>query len=244
MLTVLKIPVLLVAFLVLAQQQATVEITSEPSHHQVLQNDWVRVFNVVAAPKATTLVHRHNYDYLFVTLGNTQIINARDGENPVSMALKDGEVRFTKGGFAHAVTNTGETPFHNITIELLQPSTGVHACTADCTVWFPCDATGKGACPSSQILFQSDQWTLASMVFPPGAIYAEHVPLNPHLVVAVSNLDLQQQVKGNAPTGMHRVVGDVGWVKPVVHSLTNTSSAPARIVTLEFKATTPDHNHP
>src|SRR5260370_7238580 len=162
MLTVLKIPILLVAFLVLAQQQAAVEITSEPSHHQVLQNDWVRVFNVLAAPKATTLVHRHNYDYLFVTLGNTQIINARVGENPVSMALKDGEVRFTKGGFAHAVTNTGETPFHNITIELLQPSTGVHACTADCTILLPCNAPGNGPYPTSHICFQSDQSMLPS----------------------------------------------------------------------------------
>jgi len=244
MLNVLKNPVLLAAFLVLAQQ-STVEITAEPSHHQVLQNDWVRVFNVLAAPKATTLVHRHNYDYVFVTLGDTQIINSRVGENPVSMALKDGEVRFTKGGFAHAVTNTGDTPFHNITIELLRPSTGVHACTAGCTVLLPCDASEKTACPSSQILFQSDQWTLASTVFPTGAIHAEHVHLNPHLVVAVSNLDLKLQVKGNAPAELHRAIGDVGWVDPVVHSLTNASSAPARIVTIEFNPTaTPDHNHP
>src|SRR5260370_33380795 len=112
MLTVLKIPILLVAFLVLAQQQAAVEITSEPSHHQVLQNDWVRVFNVLAAPKGTALVRRHNYDYLFVTLGNTQIINARVAGNPVSMTLKHAEARMTQTGVTQSVKHDRETHHH------------------------------------------------------------------------------------------------------------------------------------
>ena len=40
------------------QQQQPVEITSEPSHHLVFQNEYVRVFDVTVAPKASTLVHR------------------------------------------------------------------------------------------------------------------------------------------------------------------------------------------
>jgi len=55
----------------LAQQQQSVEITSEPSHHLVFQNEYVRVFDVTVAPRATTLVHKHNHDYLFVTLGDS-----------------------------------------------------------------------------------------------------------------------------------------------------------------------------
>jgi len=41
---------LLVSIATLAQQQS-VEITSEPSHHLVLENAYVRVFDVTVAPK-------------------------------------------------------------------------------------------------------------------------------------------------------------------------------------------------
>ncbi|HEY6968934.1 MAG TPA: hypothetical protein VJA94_07010 [Candidatus Angelobacter sp.] len=39
---------LLPVIIAMLQQSAVVEITSEPSHHLVFQNEWVRVFNVLA----------------------------------------------------------------------------------------------------------------------------------------------------------------------------------------------------
>ncbi|MGZ4896751.1 MAG: hypothetical protein ACXVJ0_09805, partial [Candidatus Angelobacter sp.] len=82
---------LFLATATLAQQQQPVEITSEPSHHLVFQNEYVRVFDVTVAPKATTLVHKHNHDYLFVTLGDSDVVSVRPGEKPVALQLKDGE---------------------------------------------------------------------------------------------------------------------------------------------------------
>ena len=120
---------LFLATAALAQHQQSVEITSEPSHHLVFQNEYVRVFDVTVAPRATTLVHKHNYDYLFVTLGDSDVVSVRPGEKPVALKLKDGEVRFTPGNFAHAAINQSDRPFHNITIELLKPSTNVKTCT-------------------------------------------------------------------------------------------------------------------
>jgi hypothetical protein len=247
MLNALKSTVLLVVFLSLAQQPSVVEITSEPSHHLVLQNEWVRAFNVLAPPKASTLVHRHNYDYVFVTLGDSDITNARVGEEPVQIVLRDGEARFTKGGFAHAAINNSVHPFHNITIELLQPASGVHPCTESCTISLPCDSAGNAACPSAQILLLSDQWKVISVLMPPGAKYVEHTHTGPHLAVAVSAFDLRQKIKGRDETAIRGVVGDVAWVNPVVHSLTNAGMQPARLVTLEFTnppAETPAHDHP
>jgi len=117
--------VFLATFTMAQQQQQPVEITSEPSHHLVFQNEYVRVFDVTVAPRATTLVHRHNHDYLFVTLGDSDVVSARVGEKPAALHLKDGEVRFTPGNFAHAAINESDRPFHNITIELLQPASHV-----------------------------------------------------------------------------------------------------------------------
>src|SRR5690348_4629984 len=148
---------LLVSIATLAQQQPTVEITSEPSHHQVLANDYVRVFDVTVAPRATTLIHRHHSDYLFVTLGDSDVVSTRVGEKPVALHLKDGEVRYTPGNFAHAAGNESDRPFHNITIELLKPSTNVKTCTEACLENLQCGNSNGGLCPATEKRISSDQ---------------------------------------------------------------------------------------
>src|SRR3954468_8678839 len=93
---------LLLPTLALAQPPASeVAITAEPSHHLVLENAWVRAFQVEVAPHAATLMHRHDRDYFFVTLGAAEIENDVAGKPPVSLKLQDGETRFSTGGFAH-----------------------------------------------------------------------------------------------------------------------------------------------
>ncbi len=214
----------------LAQQQQPVEITSEPSHHLVFENEYVRVFNVTVAPKATTLVHRHNHDYLFVTLGDTDVVNARVGEKPVPLHLNDGEVRFTPGNFAHAAINESDHPFHNITIELLKPSSAVTTCAEGCF-----GPSCRGLCPETKKLISSDQWIVSQVTLPPSARLEKHTHANPHFVVPVSGLDLVQQTD-SASNAIKRSVGEVGWVPAgVTHTLINNSSQLARFVTLEFK---------
>jgi quercetin dioxygenase-like cupin family protein len=105
----------------IARNSAPVPLTSEPSHHLVLSNDYVRVFRVEAAPKATTLIHQHDRDYIWTSLGPSDLINSVTGKPPAVAHVEDGEVRFVPGGFSHSVTNTADRPFRNITIELLKP---------------------------------------------------------------------------------------------------------------------------
>ena len=218
----------------LAQQQQSVEITSEPSHHLVFQNEYVRVFDVTVAPKATTLVHRHNNDYLFVTLGDSDVISARVGENPVPLRLKDGEVRYTPGIFAHAAINESERPFHNITIELLKPSTNVKTCTETCvTRQFKCP--DGGLCPETEKRISSEQWIASLVTLPPSARLEKHTHTMPHLVIAVSDLDLTSQTE-SAGSNIKKAPGGLAWVPSgVTHTLANNGTKPAQFVTLEFK---------
>jgi quercetin dioxygenase-like cupin family protein len=220
----------LLATATLAQPQQTVEITSEPSHHLVLQNDYVRVFDVTVAPKATTLIHRHNYDYLFVTLGDSDLTNARVGEKPAALQLKDGDVRFTPGHFAHAAINNASTPFHNITIELLKPSTNVKTCTQNCDHVQIC----AGICPYKKKLISSDQWTvwMVGMQAKGGNPELSH---EPQLIIPVSDLAFSAQ-QGTA-AAIQRAPGQIDWLPTgVMHPLYNTSAEPARFVVLEFNA--------
>src|SRR5436305_9169032 len=183
---------LFLAAAALAQPQQPVEITSEPRHHLVFENEYVRVFDVTVAPRATTLVHKHNYDYLFVTLGDSDVVSVRPGEKPVALKLKDGEVRFTPGNFAHAAINQSDRPFHNITIELLKPSTSVKVCTEGCDVSSGClgaMAPPNPVCPSTVRRISSDQWMVAMVTLPSTQIVSQ-TQTAPHLMIAVSDLDL------------------------------------------------------
>lgn len=220
---------LFLATAALAQHQQSVEITSEPSHHLVFQNEYVRVFDVTVAPRATTLVHKHNHDYLFVTLGDSDVVSVRPGEKPVALKLKDGEVRFTPGNFAHAAINQADRPFHNITIELLKPSSNVATCQTD-------SARGpvrEGSWTTR--LYCSDQWTVWLYTLAPSSSMAKVTNRVPHLVVPVSDLDLTE-LTDPTRTNINRRVGEVGWVPGgTTRTLGNNSSQPARFVTLEFK---------
>ncbi|HET6842403.1 MAG TPA: hypothetical protein VFK06_12085 [Candidatus Angelobacter sp.] len=234
MLILMKNMLALLVCLASVQQPDVVEMTSEPNHHLVLQNDFVRVFHVLAPAKASTLIHHHHRDYVYVTLGDTDLVNSRVGEPPAAVKLKDGEVRYTKGGFAHSVRNESDHPFHNVTIELLQPASGVHACTESCSVAIPCE-DARGACPSAQIVLESDQWRAVSVTLPPGAVWTQHAGALPHLMVPVTDLELKQKNKGEPATDFHRMAGESIWDGPPGHSLTNSGAQTARLVTLEFK---------
>jgi len=230
---------LLLAFTAVAQQQTGVEITSEPSHHLVFSNAFVRVFDVSVAPKATTLVHRHNYDYLFVTLGDSDVTSARVGAAPAQLVLKDGEIRFTPGGFAHAAINNSDRTFRNITIELLDSAKGEKACTDACTVETNCKSADKPACPAMRRLLSAEQWTVSSLLLPPGAIYEHHSSSGGHLAVAVSDLDLQMTPQDGSGTEVHKKVGDLVWHNPATRAIKNIGSKPATIVYVEFNGAAP-----
>src|SRR5262249_42034113 len=121
----MKLPICVFLILCIASAQEIAErvvpITQEPSHHLVLENRYVRVFDVEVAPHFATRVHRHDHDYIFVTLGDSDVSNERVHEEPVELKLKDGETHFTPGNFAHKAVNLADTPFHNITIEFVEP---------------------------------------------------------------------------------------------------------------------------
>ena len=225
---------LFLATVALAQHQQSVEITSEPSHHLVFQNEYVRVFDVTVAPRATTLVHKHNYDYLFVTLGDSDVVSVRPGENPVALKLKDGEVRFTPGNFAHAAINQADRPFHNITIELLKPSDRAATCADFCDEHPPCAIEQKTNCATVTREIFAEQWHVSLVSLPPNATLNRPAG-GPALLVTVTKLELGRQ-SGDAVGPFKRAPGGFDWIpggrEETMH---NGASKPAQFVTLEFK---------
>src|SRR5262245_3280704 len=185
--------ILMIAFLfvsaILFGQVVTTEvpIDKEPSHHFALENDFLRVFDVVVAPHTATLMHRHDRDYTFVVLGDADLSNDRMNEKPVHLVVKDGDVRYTKGGFAHIARNLGETPFHNITIEFKNP--GKPVCGIDAN---PCvkDSTYE----TVQKIFATEHAVAQVTTLDPGQQTPVHTHDGPHLAIAVDDLSFENHV--------------------------------------------------
>ena len=107
-----------------AATKEPVPVHWEPHHHLVLENQYVRVLDVVLAPGESTAFHTHSNDNFAVRLGEALGQRQNMGEEwaPPSQ-VKNGEVSFTDGAkkpYTHRVKNVGKTTFHVIDVEILR----------------------------------------------------------------------------------------------------------------------------
>jgi len=202
-----------------------VEITTEPAHHLVLENEYVRVFQVEVAPHAATLLHRHRHDYVFVLLGATRISNEVEGKAPVEVTLADGETLFTAGGFAHVARNLADTPFRNVTIELLQDKKEQSAISH----WPKESGEEAFSGGHRKILFVKDGARVSEIDLDPGATFNDDSD-GPKLVVAINRIEFS-----NGKTHREELApGGRLWSTHPAFEKKNVGKQPARFVVLEF----------
>jgi quercetin dioxygenase-like cupin family protein len=213
-------------------QPAAVDITAEPHHHVVLQNQYVRLFKVELAPRDQIQMHRHDHDYVFVTVGDSEIENDVAGKPPATLKLQDGDTRFLPGGFSHGVKNLANTPFRNVTVEFLQDEKARKTPSAKWEEERGVDILEGG---TQDILFVKDGVRVTDVQLQPGASIPKHRHAGPHLVVSLSDYELRSDVVGKSSKTMQQKTGDVSWVPGgYSHTLTNSGKQPARFITLEF----------
>ena len=202
-----------------------VAITAEPNHHAVLENEYTRVFRAEILPHDHTLIHRHDHDYVYVPLGDSEVENTVTGKPPVQIKLKDGEARFLMGGFSHTSRNLSDKPFRCVIIELLRDRT--HAPAAD---------FAAPSSPAQKVLFIQDGVRVSEIRLARGAALPRHEHKFPHLVVAVTEISLTSQADGRPPRGVHQKSGDAIWIPAgLTHTLTNSGTTEARFLALEFQ---------
>jgi quercetin dioxygenase-like cupin family protein len=211
-------------------QAKPLELTSEPGHHLVLQNQYTRVFRVEVLPHASTQLHLHKHNYIYVTLGPAEIENQVQGKPPVKMKLTDGETELSPGPFAHLIRNIGDTPFRNITIEILRPPSPAEH--------------GK---PRQRGL-SIDSGLLIDTLYDTAQVQVQEFKLNPrahvdipqdkwpHLLVAITDLQLRDQRPNGRGKDLNQKAGDVAWSQGgYPHSFTNLGLKPAHWIDVEFK---------
>src|SRR5438874_12101749 len=206
--------------------EKVVPITQEPSHHLVLENSYVRVFNVEVAPHFATRIHRHDYDYVFVTLGDSDVSNEKLHADPIELKLKDGETHFAPGGFAHKAVNLADTPFHNITIEFVEPGITTRAAGAKDTSVAASQFGGASSEAFGKIKLHQGTFLNGEVSTCMGDQLA-----GPQLLVPVSEFF----VKTAAKTNQAKRPGEVLWLNAGdCATIVTRGNLPARFVLLNF----------
>ena len=97
----------------------------EPHHHMVYEDSTIRVLRVRVPAHDTTLLHQHDPDYFWISLGASTLVNAKPGAPDATVTSPDLAFHYSFGHFAHVARNPGDGPFDNITVELLGKQTDV-----------------------------------------------------------------------------------------------------------------------
>jgi len=117
----LRISILLVVIITRgATLTAQVQVSEEPMHHKVFDNDWVRVLDVHVPPGDTSRWHKHSTPSVFLILSNTKTGSQAKIE-PRRPPFTDGRIwyeSFADTPRIHRVWNEDDHEFHVIDMEL------------------------------------------------------------------------------------------------------------------------------
>ena len=130
--------------------------------------------------------------------------------------------------FAHIAKNLSDHPFRNITIELLQDKKTRKSTTSEDRGLHILNGG------TEDILFVKDGVRTSDFQLNPGGVVPKHRDTGPCLIVAVSDLNLGSELKGNGAIQLK--AGDIAWIKGgLTRTLTNAAQQNARFITLEFR---------
>ena len=100
---------------------AQVQVRDEPRHHNVFENEFVRILDVHLGPKDTTRYHLHNTPSVFIILTNCTVSSQILGGQPQSGANVSGIISYDamKTERIHRVWNEDTAWFHVMDVELI-----------------------------------------------------------------------------------------------------------------------------
>lgn len=230
--------VLLVAAAMFAQRAPeAVPVEQEPRHKTVLENEFVRVFRVEIPPGESALLHRHAQDYFWIVVRGSDMETTVAGGSPERQPLADGEKSVSKAPIVHKVANVGSRTFLTVAIEL---KNGFNERAIRCGMGErPCASeVGDMTEPQYAVatLFETDRMKVSEIELDPKAVLPTHEHALPHLVIALTALELEGAAEDVAPARITQQEADVAWVPAgLKHKLTNTGKSKARFVTVEFR---------
>ena len=218
----LGLGLLFAAFLPAASPPA-VPVQEEPMHHRKFENDYVRVFDVLVPPHGRTLYHLHAHDYVFVTLGDSRIRSEKADGAATELDLRNGEARFTPAPLVHRAVNLADTPFRNITVEILKRAGSP-------------PEPPLPRMPGHSVVFENDRIRIDRQVLEPGESTGLHTHTLMSLGICVSPARIEYSEPNGKPETADLAAGQFNWHAGTrTHSLKNVGTTRFEAVEIEWK---------
>jgi quercetin dioxygenase-like cupin family protein len=215
------------------QEPAPIPDSEVPQRKEILRNHRVTVSLLELAPREATLMHQHNRDMLAVFVNGGRTRNTVFGHKPAADKMAVGEARFRHAGYAHAIKNEGAGPFRVVIVEFADPQGKMERVG---TASHYCNPGSTAACVDEKNLFCTAKVCVEDVTIAPGAVTTKHSHATAHMLVAVSDYELTDQVEGKGTVARSRKSGEVEYIPAgISHRLTNTGQAPARFTVILWR---------
>jgi hypothetical protein len=215
-----------------------VALTEDPYHKLLFENEHARVFEVAIPAQKTTLLHKHDGDFVTIELVESDVQFAFDGYALLTRPNQLGDVRFTHGPRSHQLRNPeGLATYRNVTVEIRKDSKQPYSYPRTEASILDYNMLPLPVEPGKSYVVSLDRDTvrMTGVQILPSETQSFPAGQGPLLVVALTDLELSATVEeGKKEVRMKR--GEVQWEpREFRHKLTNPGREPVRFVVLEFK---------
>jgi quercetin dioxygenase-like cupin family protein len=203
-----------------------------PQRKVILENNKVMVSLLAIAPGDATPMHKHDKDMVtvFVDGGKTQ--HTLYGKASVADKMEVGEVRFKSAGLTHSTKNAGTQPLSAVIVEFAESQGAMKKVGTKSKTCSP----DKKACVDEKQLFCTEKVCVENVSMAPGSSSIRHSHPTDHLIVAISDFELTDEVEGKGTVVRKHKSGEVEFLPAgITHRLTNNGKEPARFSVIVWK---------
>ncbi len=217
-----------IVFLLSSAAQAPLPVEKESHHRVVLENTYVRVFDIILAPSEATLDHAHTRDTLQVMIGpsimRVEVAGKPAVDVPAGRPGDVGFVAFSKTPLTHRMKNMGAFPLHMIEVEFLAASP------------VPPQTPFQQETSNYKQVLDNDRVRVFRRVLPAGDSTSVHTHQRPMLGISVTGGSQVFQAPGQPPRSAQVSPATVSWPQvPFTHSFKNAGSTVVIAVDVELK---------
>ncbi|MGH7486277.1 MAG: hypothetical protein ACRD3J_20625 [Thermoanaerobaculia bacterium] len=215
--------VVLLAVVTIAAAPPAVPLVKEPMHHMKFENEYVRVFDVLVPPHGETLFHDHTHDYAFVPIGASKFRSEKADGTSIELDLKSGEARFTSAPLIHRAVNLADTPFRNITVEILKSAGSP-------------PETAMPSMPGHSVILDNARVRIDRQILDPGQSTGLHTHTLMSLGICVSPARVEYSTPGQKTETADLQAGQFNWHSGTrTHSLKNAGKTRFEAIEIEWK---------
>lgn len=205
-------------------------LKNEPHHQLLLENPALRVFRLELKAGEATIPHRHPGFYAFIVVHGGDLSNDVKGRPAVRTSLSDGELHTSKGGFALVEHNTGQSPIELLVIEPTAQELTKTQAFEDPMAGFKYHDAVLGS------LFEHPPLRAYEMTLASGGRTEPHLDRYDRLLVALTDVRLQDKVEGKADAEVRVSAGGVSWLPGgSTHEFMNVGDQPAHFIIVDVR---------